>query len=583
MTWSSPAKCIPPYCLLVLMLFVPGSPASTSDAFGLLDSTIRAYEELASYRDHGSFVSIVYGSSGPVAEYFEFEIRADAGRGFLLRFRKIDPEGGEQVTWIEDGEPWIWETGSGLPRTSATVASALASSLGVQAIDALLVPLLLAGDTELIATPEAAVIDGREACGASSCDILAVSRRDGRSLSRLWIDRQTGLIRRVEVDHLPPSGSRSGALVPQHTLRLDHDIEALNAQLALDELVFVPPPAIANEPQSSSSPETASKASDFVVTDEISVTLRTLPVRALDARGRPLRGLTADDFEVRLGKQEIQVLSVDWISAHGERLETLSAPSMAPPTPMSPRDEADGNLIVFFIQSDFNSVRVKGHLRVLPFVREFLGALEEEDWVAAVSFDSHLKFWHDLSRDRDSVGDAIERAVRFGSMPPILPAHGRSLARTFPAAEAKRAATPEDALRLTARSLIDIPGEKILVYLGWGLGRYGSSGFRMTQDYYRALATLDAARTSVFVLDVTDADYHTLELGIRQVAHDTGGTYAKTNTFGRRQVLQLTESISGYYLLTLDRDSLPEERRRLRINLRDHQGEVLLREHHLSR
>lgn len=277
------------------------------------------------------------------------------------------------------------------------------------------------------------------------------------------------------------------------------------------------------------------------------------------------------------------MLSADWITSRGERLEPLDAPPAAPPAPMSPRDESQGNLVVFFIQADFNAVRAKGHLRTLPFVREFLEALETDDWVAVVSFDSHLKFWHDFSRDRSSVGDAIEKAIRFGAEPPLRSRPGRSLARSFPTAEAKRAATPEDALGITARSLIDIPGEKILVYLGWGLGRYGSSGFRMTQDYNRTLAALDRAQASVFVIDVTDADYHTLELGIRQIAEDTGGTYAKTNEFARREVLRLTETISGYYLLTIDRNQLPSDSRKLEATLRTVKGRVVLRDHRLSR
>ena len=284
----------------------------------------------------------------------------------------------------------------------------------------------------------------------------------------------------------------------------------------------------------------------------------------------------------RPGRQ-LPVIAADWIPAGAAAPASLHEISPIPPAPVTPPDKIHGNLIVFFIQADFNAVRIKGHLRILPFVREFLDALEPQDWVAVVSFDSHLKLWHDFSRDRLSTGDVIERAVRFGSKP-LLPTPGkRALARSFPAAEAKRAAKPEQALYLTARSLLDIPGEKVIIYLGWGLGRFGGSGFSMTPEYERALATLKAARASVFVLDVTDADYHTLELGIRQVASDTGGTYAKTNDFARREVSRLTESNSGYYLLTLDRESLPEERRRLRIRLRDLAGEVLLRDHRIYR
>ena len=36
---------------------------------------------------------------------------------------------------------------------------------------------------------------------------------------------------------------------------------------------------------------------------------------------------------------------------------------------------------------------------------------------------------------------------------------------------------------------------------------------------------------TVFALDITNADYHTLEVGLEQVAEDTGGFYAKTHLF----------------------------------------------------
>ena len=380
-----------------------------------------------------------------------------------------------------------------------------------------------------------------------------------------------------------PTGPTSPAALVRKTLTVEHE-PASTAPIVAEDLQFSPPAAPADDLGQSGGTAVSSTVSEgqIVVSEEISVALASLAVRALDSARRPIPDLEASNFEVTINGRELQVLSADWISSRGQGLELLEAPLEVPPTPLGPRDEANGNLVVLFIQADFNAVRVRGHLRILPLVREFLRALEPEDWVAVVSFDSHLKLWHDFSRDRDAVAEATDRAVRFGAMPPIRPGRLRSLAYTFSVQEARRAATPEDALRLTARSLLDIPGEKVLVYIGWGLGRYGSSGFRMTRDYDRTLATLEAARTSVFVLDVTDADYHTLELGIRQVAKDTGGTYSKTDKFARREVMALAETISGYYLLTLDRSQLPQEIRKLELRLKGRKGDVLLRDHQLG-
>ena len=349
------------------------------------------------------------------------------------------------------------------------------------------------------------------------------------------------------------------------------------AVLLIIALVLAAPPPS----RAAGSPKVGDR--DLVISDEILVELRSFPVRALDYGGRPIPGLGTDDFEVLLGGEAIPLVAADWVPAGGYEPSSRLDLSPQPPAPLTPQEEIHGNTIVFFIQADLNAVRIKGHLRTLPFVREFLDALKPQDWVAVVSFDSHLKLWHDFSRDRRSVGDAVERAVRFGNKP-IPPIPGtRALANSFPVAEAKRAARPERALHLTARALLSIPGEKIIVYLGWGMGRRLGSGFGMeakqvsiTPEYGRALATLRAARASVFVLDVTYAAHHTLELGIRRVASDTGGTYSKTVNFTHGKISGLTEAISGYYLLTVDRNSLPEERRKLRVRLKGHPGEVLV-------
>ena len=111
-------------------------------------------------------------------------------------------------------------------------------------------------------------------------------------------------------------------------------------------------------------------------------------------------------------------------------------------------------------------------------------------------------------------------------------------------------ATPERALQVTGDALADLPGEKVVVFLGWGLGRYvGGFGTRMTPEYGPAVDALLRARASVFAIDVNDAISHDLELGLRRVAEDTGGTYEKTTYFPSQAASRLARVITGYYLL----------------------------------
>ena len=81
-----------------------------------------------------------------------------------------------------------------------------------------------------------------------------------------------------------------------------------------------------------------------------------------------------------------------------------------------------------------------------------------------------------------------------------------------------RAATPETALLLTARALEPLRGPKALVFFGWGMGTLSGSMVFLDADYGPARQALLDARVTVFSLDVTDADYHTLEVGLEQVA-----------------------------------------------------------------
>jgi hypothetical protein len=302
--------------------------------------------------------------------------------------------------------------------------------------------------------------------------------------------------------------------------------------------------------------------------EEITVRIATVAVRAVDDRGTPLPGLGPADFRVRVGKAEVPVLAVDWIGtdggagdpadaflAGGEVIGELPAPAAAAPAP--------AKRVVVFVQADIAApqVRTKGHLQSLPYVRELLDGLAAADEVAVVSFDSHLKLRLDFTRERTAAADAVLDAIRFGSPAPRARVRGAgsSLARAFDDRAAFEAATPEKALEVTALALRDLPGEKVMVYLGWGLGRYGAGGVRMTPDYAPAVAALDAARTAVFVLDITDASSHSLEIGLQQVAAQSGGTYDRMSTFPAQAAGRLARTLTGHYLLTLDASALPAD------------------------
>ncbi|HYH45888.1 MAG TPA: hypothetical protein VEG34_09385 [Thermoanaerobaculia bacterium] len=299
--------------------------------------------------------------------------------------------------------------------------------------------------------------------------------------------------------------------------------------------------------------------------------IATVVVRVVDGQGAPVAGL--GPAELPSPEELLAEMAAEKAGAAGGEASAEVAP------PPAPAAGADGKLVLFFVQADINSpqVRTKGHLLSLPYVRDFLDGLPLADRVAVVSFDSHLKLRLDFTRDRAAAADAVLDAIKFGSKAPLLRDRGPvSLATRFDAAAAVDAASPERALELAARSLFDLPGEKVIVYLGWGLGRYGKGGVTMTPDYAPAVQALEAARASVFVLDVTEASSHSLEVGLQRVAAESGGTYGRMSGFPAQAAARLARTISGHYVLTLDGDTVPDAGK-VRIEVRKRGSEVLAR------
>jgi len=97
----------------------------------------------------------------------------------------------------------------------------------------------------------------------------------------------------------------------------------------------------------------------------------------------------------------------------------------------------------------------------------------------------------------------------------------------------------------------------------------------MTPDYEPARRALQTARCSVFSLDITDADYHSLEVGLIQVAEDTGGFYAKTHLFPDQALMRLERALQGYYVLSFERPVGKPGARRLGVVLNRKKGTVL--------
>jgi VWFA-related protein len=303
--------------------------------------------------------------------------------------------------------------------------------------------------------------------------------------------------------------------------------------------------------------------------EQVEVERILVEARVVDARGEPIGGLGPPDFRVRLGGREAAVESAYWVEGSaplpGEEALAAGAPD-APP----------GRLVVFFFQKDLERSRIGGLMKMTREAAAMLERLAPADRVAVLSFDSHLKLWVDFTTDRARARYALTHSILFGARP-VAPGSDDepSLGPSFDRVKARRAGTPETALLVLGEALKDVPGAKSLVFFGWGLGRFSATGVRLERDYEPARRALLDARTAVFTLDVTNADYHSLEVGLEQVSYDTGGFYAKTHLFQEQALRRLEGALAGHYVLVLEAPRLGPGPHRLDVRLAGRRGTVL--------
>jgi VWFA-related protein len=280
--------------------------------------------------------------------------------------------------------------------------------------------------------------------------------------------------------------------------------------------------------------------------EQITVERILIDARVTDGRGDPVLGLTPADFKVRIDGKPAQVESAEWIPENTAMRE-IAAIDSEQPRAIAPA----GRLLVFLFQTDFarNNLRVSGQMKILLKSDEYTEWLEPGDRVAVMSYDSHLKFRLDFSDDKQKIRDAMEQALFVDEPPAPALVPNPSMASRLDRDAMKRADTFEDALVQIANALRPIPGPKSLVLFGWGMGRFGRDGVKMEWNYGISRHALESARVSVFSIDITQADYHSLEVGLGKVAEDTGGFYIKSYHFPRQAVERLQRTLAGHYEL----------------------------------
>jgi VWFA-related protein len=262
-----------------------------------------------------------------------------------------------------------------------------------------------------------------------------------------------------------------------------------------------------------------------------------MDVRVLDSQGKPVRGLLPEDLKLSVDGKRIAVESVKWID--------VTTPTLVPEGASEP--VASGRSVVLLFQKDLDVSRSAGFLRMTARAHDLIDGLPAPDRIAVVSFDTRLRLWLDLTTDRQRAKDAIDRGVVMNKPQAVPEGEGASLRQPLSEAAARRATSLEKAMRAIGEALAGVPGERSLVLVGSHMGRNPNQ--LIAEDYEDAQRALSSARVAVYSLDVTDADHHSLEVGLQQAAADTGGFYARTHDFAAQATERVKGALEGHYLV----------------------------------
>ena len=134
----------------------------------------------------------------------------------------------------------------------------------------------------------------------------------------------------------------------------------------------------------------------------------------------------------------------------------------------------------------------------------------------------------------------------------------------------------ERALQHIAESVEPLRGAKSIVLLGYGFGRFDghSGGITLMDGWDEANAALQRARVSVFTLNVTQANYNSLQAGLQTVSAETGGIYASTYEFPRLAIRRVGQALAGHYVLFVEKPNLDRGIHSIQVKLTRTEGTV---------
>jgi len=324
-------------------------------------------------------------------------------------------------------------------------------------------------------------------------------------------------------------------------------------------------------------PVLASAQRPFV--ERVDVSRVLIDARVLDDRGHAVLDLGPEDFTVDIDGDAVRVESVEWIEGGERDVKDVLADTDDEGARTHAARPSEGRLIVVLVQKDLEPKRVTGLMVMLKVIEPLLQQIRPTDRVALLSFDSRLRIWTDFTNDVEHVRSLLQKHLLMRLPPPVIASEGPSLVARLDLDSRKRTDDFERSLQMIGEALEPLPGAKSVVLLGYGFGRFDPRtwGATMMPSYDDARTALQQARASVFSLNVTQANFNSLQVGLQNVSAATGGFYASTYEFPALAMERVVHALRGYYVLFVDKPGTKAGQHRIDVHLTRRDGTVFAR------
>lgn len=289
---------------------------------------------------------------------------------------------------------------------------------------------------------------------------------------------------------------------------------------------------------------------------EVEVSEVLLDVLVTDAAGNVVMGLDEGDFVV---EENAELMEIQSVSFYSNRRFLGGLDDTEPEELTEPDVSEDRYFVLFFYRPPLHAPGVdRRHFLRLSEVgrRSFEWSVKEllpRDHVAVVAFGTQLELYHEFTRDRQRLSDAIHRAA-LGKPPEErwtsraeTPDPEINLA-ALPAGDELRRETQEDvlaSLRVLAEALGPIRGRKNLIVFGADLP--AESTREWAEGYLPMVESLNTHNVAAYTIGVAS---NGMQRTLLRLAEDTGGEYTYRIADYLEPLRKIAQENSGYYLLS---------------------------------